>query len=82
VVPVVEETTSTEVDSQWSPTAITPIDVSSDIQVEMKSLFSYLKLEKYTDFANQEAETHLSAGPHTKFGLPAKIFYYDKWQHQ
>ncbi len=63
--------------SEWDPTAPTPSDAGVDIPLEKEALFAYLNEGSYRDFATQEKEKHPSLGPHTKIGLPVKVYMND-----
>ena len=62
----------------WKPTAETPENVDSNVPVDKDKLFVYLKNMEYQKFKNQETGMHPSLGPHTKEGLPVKVFMNDK----
>ena len=40
----------------------------------LKKLFSYLQKGTYKNFAAKESSMHPSTGPHTKIGLPVRVF--------
>lgn len=61
----------------WAPTAKTPENTNFGIPLDKSGLFEYLKAGKYKAFKNQESKTHSSLGPHTKLGLPVKVFMND-----
>lgn len=65
-------------DNQWEAAAETPANVDSEVPVNLEKLFTYLQQEKYKNFKNHESVTHPSAGPHTKEGLPVKVFMNDR----
>jgi hypothetical protein len=62
----------------WQATAPTPKGFQSDVPSDLVDLFEYLNAKKYLNFENQEPAAHPSRGPHTKFGLPVRVFYNDK----
>jgi len=64
-------------DSPWVATVPTPQHTNSDVPVQLDALFDYLSSRRYRDFKYQEAKNHPSAGPHTKLGLPVRVFYND-----
>ena len=55
----------------FQPTAQTP-NVKSVVPVV--DLFSYLQKGAYKSFAAKESGSHPSRGPHTKVGLPVRVF--------
>lgn len=57
----------------FKATASTP-RIQSTIPTETKKLFEYLKSRAYDKFAAKETAAHPSAGPHTKVGLPVRVF--------
>ncbi len=61
----------------WAPTAPTPKGFNMGIPLEKDALFAYLKSGDYKSFKNQENDKHPSQGPHTKVGLPVKVFMTD-----
>lgn len=73
----VEEKPAKEVDPRWAATALTPTDVRFDLPVELDPLFAYLQSGEYRNFKHQETENHPSTGPHTKLGLPVRVYYND-----
>jgi hypothetical protein len=62
---------------KWDPSAPTPKNLNLDIPVDKDELFAYLVSEKYKSFKTRESESHPSLGPHTKLGLPVKVFMND-----
>jgi len=64
--------------SQWDPTVPTPEDIDIDMPLGKEELFAYLQSGDYKSFKTQEKNAHPSAGPHTKLGLPVKVFMNDK----
>ncbi len=48
--------------------------VKTAVPTEIAALFQYLQAGEYKKFKAQESDTHPSAGPHTKFGLPVRVF--------
>ena len=62
----------------WDPTAPTPDGLDLGIPLDKDKLFAYLVSKKYQEFKNQETKLHPSLGPHTKLGLPVKVFMNDK----
>ncbi len=63
--------------SQWEPSAATPDTIDIGIPLDTEGLFAYLKEGKYKTFKTHEKEKHPSAGPHTKLGLPVKVYMND-----
>jgi hypothetical protein len=61
----------------FKPTADTP-SVESVVPTDQTALFSYLRDGSYKNFAAKESASHPSAGPHTKVGLPVRVFMDDK----
>lgn len=57
----------------FKPTAETG-KVDSVVPTELRELFKYLQDGSYTKFAAKESSKHPSAGPHTKVGLPVRVF--------
>ena len=57
----------------FEPTAETA-KVDSIVPVAKDEVFSYLQAGSYKDFASQESAQHPGRGPHTKFGLPVRVF--------
>lgn len=57
----------------FDPTAETP-KVDSAVPTDLGDLFRYLQKGSYKSFAAQESGQHPSAGPHTKVGLPVRVF--------
>ena len=57
----------------FDPTAETP-KVDSAVPTDLGDLFQYLQKGSYKSFAAQESDKHPSAGPHTKVGLPVRVF--------
>lgn len=48
--------------------------VHSAVPTDQEELFSFLQAGKYKTFAAKETRTHGSAGPHTRAGLPVRVF--------
>ena len=61
-------------DPVFQPTAETPGRVDSPVPTNNNDLFKYLRAGSYKQFAAQESSNHPTRGPHTKFGLPVRIF--------
>ena len=59
--------------SAFDATADTP-NVDSVIPTGQPALFSYLQEGSYKDFVSRESTMHPSTGPHTKVGLPVRVF--------
>jgi len=57
----------------FEPTADTP-SVDSVIPTDQAALFRYLQEGSYKTFTAKESDLHPSTGPHTKFGLPVRVF--------
>ena len=57
----------------FEPTAETA-KVDSIVPVTKEELFKYLQAGSYKDFAAQESGQHPGRGPHTKIGLPVRVF--------
>lgn len=55
------------------PTAPTAL-VSSDVPTTDDELHEWLISGAYKKFAAQESKAHPSAGPHTKYGLPVRVY--------
>ena len=55
------------------PTAVTET-VSSVVPTDLDALFAYLQAGQYKTFAVRESATHPSAGPHTRYGLPVRVY--------
>ena len=55
------------------PTARTR-SVRSVVPTDDKKLHEWLRSGAYKKFAAQESESHPSAGPHTKYGLPVRVY--------
>lgn len=64
--------------SIWDATAPTPDNPNFDIPLDKDKLFTYLVSKKYQEFKNKETKMHPSLGPHTKLGLPVRVFMNDK----
>ncbi|MBL4604395.1 MAG: cytochrome P460 family protein, partial [Flavobacteriaceae bacterium] len=62
---------------KWDPSAPTPTNLNLDVPVDKDKLFAYLVSEKYKSFKSRESKSHPSLGPHTKLGLPVKVFMND-----
>ncbi len=56
------------------PVAETPGRVDSPVPTNKNDLFKYLQDGSYKQFAAKESSDHASAGPHTTFGLPVRVF--------
>ena len=56
-----------------APTANTPT-VDSAVPVSLDKLFKHLQGADYRKFAAVESGPHPSRGPHTKFGLPVRVY--------
>ena len=56
------------------PVAETPRRVDSPVPTNKNDLFKYLQDGSYKQFAAKESSNHPSAGPHTKIGLPVRVF--------
>jgi len=63
--------------SIWDPTVPTPDNVDVGFPLDKSGLFAYLSSHEYRGFKTQEKEKHPSVGPHTKLGLPVKVFMND-----
>lgn len=48
--------------------------VSTVVPMEGQALFAYLQSGAYQSFEARETESHPSRGPHSKFGLPVRVF--------
>ncbi len=57
----------------FKPTADTP-SVDSVVPTDQSALFRYLREGSYKNFAAKESASHPSTGPHTKVGLPVRVF--------
>ncbi len=51
-----------------------PAEVRAAVPTDKDKLFKYLKKGSYKKFAAQEAASHPSRGPHSKYGLPVRVF--------
>jgi hypothetical protein len=58
----------------FKPTAETPSRVDSVVPTDNGKLFKYLQDGSYKQFAAKESGNHPTYGPHTKFGLPVRVF--------
>jgi hypothetical protein len=58
----------------FKPTAETPSRVDSVVPTDNGKLFKYLQDGSYKQFAAKESGNHPTFGPHTKFGLPVRVF--------
>ena len=67
------ETMTGRSEAAFQPTAATP-PVDSPVPTDVEQLFAYLKSGEYRSFQAQETEMHPSRGPHSKFGLPVRVF--------
>lgn len=63
--------------SIWAPTAETPLDEDFGIPLDKAGLFEYLVAGEYKSFKTKESKLHPSLGPHTKLGLPVRIYMND-----
>lgn len=63
---------------QWDPTAPTPANLDLGIPLGKEELFAYLNEGEYKKFKTHEKEMHPSAGPHTKVGLPVRVYMNDE----
>ncbi len=62
----------------WDAMAPTPEGLTLDVPLSKEHLFAYLASGKYKEaFTNKEKESHPSLGPHTKLGLPVRVFMND-----
>jgi hypothetical protein len=59
--------------SAMEPSASTK-SVKSTVPTDDNKLHEYLRNGEYKKFTAQESENHPSAGPHTKYGLPVRVF--------
>ncbi len=48
------------------------------VPTDDKKLHEWLRTGAYKKFAAQESENHPSAGPHTKYGLPVRVYMESK----
>lgn len=71
------ERKATRVIGVWEPTVPTPTNIDVGIPLDKEGLFAYLSSEEYKKFATQERKKHPSEGPHTKVGLPVKVYMND-----
>jgi hypothetical protein len=60
--------------SLWKPSAPTPENVNSEVPVNQEALFSYLASAAYKTLPAKESKAHPSESPHTKVGLPVRVF--------
>lgn len=60
-------------DAAFQPAADTP-PVESTIPTNLPELFKYLQDGSYRNFTAMESSRHPSNGPHTKVGLPVRVF--------
>ncbi len=68
-----ESTMSGAINPAFEATAVTPA-VDSAVPVTPEKLFSYLQSGAYKNFPAKESDVHPSRGPHTKVGLPVRVF--------
>ncbi len=61
-------------DEIWQAGAPTPEGLNLDLPVDKEALFSFLSDKKYEAFKAKEKGRHPSAGPHTKLGLPVRVY--------
>lgn len=61
----------------WEPTVPTPEDLDIGMPLDKEGLFAFLNSKAYKNFTLQEKDKHSSEGPHTKLGLPVKVFMND-----
>jgi hypothetical protein len=66
-------TMATATGNIFKPTADTP-SVNSLIPTDQPALFRYLRNGSYKNFTAKESASHPSNGPHTKVGLPVRVF--------
>ena len=66
-------TMTSRTDANFRPSAETP-SVNSLVPTEARALFDYLKSGAYQELEAQESAPHPSRGPHSKFGLPVRVF--------
>ena len=48
------------------------------VPTDDEKLHEWLRTGAYKKFATQESENHPSAGPHTKYGLPVRVYFNSK----
>lgn len=61
----------------WQPGAPTPENLNIELPLGKDELFAFLTTKEYGAFETQEKNMHPSAGPHTKLGLPVKVYMND-----
>lgn len=66
-------TMTSRAEAAFEPAAVTPA-VDSPVPTEVSALFDYLKSGAYRALGAQESALHPSRGPHSKFGLPVRVF--------
>ena len=49
-------------------------DIESNVPIEEGALIDFLRAGRYKQFSARESSTHPSRGPHTKFGLPVRVY--------
>ena len=69
-------TMSSALGDALNPTAETG-NVSGGIPTGQSELFQYLTSRRYEEFSARESAQHPSIGPHTKLGLPVRVFVND-----
>ena len=69
----IESSMAGKVEAAMQPTA-EPGVVRSTVPTDKDKLFKYLQKGSYKSFAAKESATHPSRGPHTKYGLPVRVF--------
>ena len=67
------ETMTNRTDDAVRPSAETPA-ATSLVPADPDRLFDYLTSGAYRRFEARESGTHASQGPHSKFGLPVRVF--------
>jgi hypothetical protein len=53
---------------------VPPTGAAEIIPAETDALFSYLQARSYQELAAKESKPHPSAGPHTRTGMPVRVF--------
>lgn len=64
-------------DKIWQAGAPTPEGLELDLPLDKEVLFTFLSEKKYEGFKAKEKGRHPSAGPHSKLGLPVRVFMND-----
>lgn len=55
-------------------TSVSPESYEGEIPITAEAIFEYLQSGAYKSFAARESAPHPSAGPHTKYGAPVRVY--------